>query len=184
MTNATIALEEAAVLEPPQPDKKRKKMDRSGTTPRVTAFRYALLIFSLAMVLIPVYVLLITSFKGSAEADPSRTWFLPEVWQTQNWVRAWEALKAPIGRTFLLVIPSSIISAFIISVNLIGISSSLLYPRQVVRFPCGSASTNKTFFPSFARATPNESVVVVFPTPPFWFAIAITFVSCIFPSFF
>lgn len=62
MTNATIALEEAAVLEPPQPDKKRKKMDRSGTTPRVTAFRYALLIFSLAMVLIPVYVLLITSF--------------------------------------------------------------------------------------------------------------------------
>lgn len=63
MTNATIALEEAAVLEPPQPDKKRKKMDRSGTTPRVTAFRYALLIFSLAMVLIPVYVLLITSLR-------------------------------------------------------------------------------------------------------------------------
>ncbi len=117
MTNATIALEEAAVLEPPQPDKKRKKMDRSGTTPRVTAFRYALLIFSLAMVLIPVYVLLITSFKGSAEADPSRTWFLPEVWQTQHWVRAWDALAAPIGRTFLLVIPSSIISAFLGSMN-------------------------------------------------------------------
>lgn len=82
-----------------------------------TAFRYALLIFSLAVVLIPVYVLIITSFKGSAEADPSRTWFLPEVWETANWQRAWDALAAPIGRTFLLVIPSSIISAMLGSMN-------------------------------------------------------------------
>ena len=70
-----------------------------------------------AAVLIPVYVLIVTSFKGSAEADPARTWFLPEVWETQNWVRAWDALAAPIGRTVALVIPSSIISAILGSMN-------------------------------------------------------------------
>ena len=81
------------------------------------AVRYAILIFSVAMVLIPVYVLIVTSFKGSGEADPSRTWFLPEVWATDNWVRAWEALSEPLARTFMLVIPSSIISAMFGSMN-------------------------------------------------------------------
>ncbi|MDO5035124.1 MAG: carbohydrate ABC transporter permease [Actinomycetaceae bacterium] len=82
-----------------------------------TAVRYALLIFFLAVVLIPVYVLLVTSFKGAGEADPSRTWYLPEVWNVDNWQRAWDALAAPLGRTFLLVIPSSIISAILGSMN-------------------------------------------------------------------
>ena len=42
--------------------------------------RFILLLASVVLVLIPVYVLLVTSFKGSADADPSRTWYLPEVW--------------------------------------------------------------------------------------------------------
>ena len=46
--------------------------------------RYVFLIFFLAMVLMPVYVLLITSFKGAGEADPSRTWYLPAEWNTDN----------------------------------------------------------------------------------------------------
>ena len=49
------------------------------------AVRSLLLIVSLAVVLIPVYVLVITSFKNGAEADPSSTWFLPEHWDTSNW---------------------------------------------------------------------------------------------------
>ena len=36
--------------------------------------RFILLLASVILVLIPVYVLLVTSFKGSADADPSRTW--------------------------------------------------------------------------------------------------------------
>ena len=86
-------------------------------SPGTTAIRYALLILFLAMVLIPVYVLFVTSFKGAAEADPSRTWYLPQEWDVQNWQRAWYALAAPLGRTFLLVIPSSIISAILGSMN-------------------------------------------------------------------
>ena len=45
------------------------------------AFKYAALLFAAVIVLLPVYVLLVASFKGGAEADPSRagrcrTWTL------------------------------------------------------------------------------------------------------------
>lgn len=80
-------------------------------------FRYVLLIFFLAMVLMPVYVLLITSFKGAGEADPSRTWYLPAEWNTDNWARAWEQLQGGLLRSLMMVIPSSIISAMLGSAN-------------------------------------------------------------------
>ena len=73
--------------------------------------RFILLLASVVLVLIPVYVLLVTSFKGSADADPSRTWFLPEVWVTKNWSNAWNQLSGGLLRSLALVIPSSIISA-------------------------------------------------------------------------
>ncbi|MCI1642107.1 MAG: carbohydrate ABC transporter permease [Actinomyces sp.] len=79
--------------------------------------RYALLILSLAIVLIPVYVLVVTSFKGVGEADPSRTWALPQTWSAANWAKAWTALWPAILRTFALVIPSSLISAMLGSAN-------------------------------------------------------------------
>lgn len=42
------------------------------------------------------------------------------------------------------------------------------------RLPCGSASINNTFFPCLANPTPRFKVVVLFATPPFWFATEIT----------
>ena len=71
----------------------------------------------MVLVLIPVYVLLVTSFKGSADADPSRTWYLPEVWVTKNWANAWNQLSGGLLRSLALVIPSSIISAMLGSAN-------------------------------------------------------------------
>ena len=79
--------------------------------------RFILLLASVVLVLIPVYVLLVTSFKGSADADPSRTWFLPEVWVTKNWSNAWNQLSGGLLRSLALVIPSSIISAMLGSAN-------------------------------------------------------------------
>src|SRR5699024_7653732 len=51
------------------------------------------------------------------EADPSRTWALPENWSVGRWVDAWNSLAPAIGRTFELVIPASLISSFLGSVN-------------------------------------------------------------------
>ena len=47
-------------------------------------------------------------------------------------------------------------------------------PWLIVRLPCGSMSTASTRWPASANATARFRVVVVFATPPFWLANAIT----------
>src|SRR2546429_4015228 len=47
-----------------------------------------------------------------------------------------------------------------------------LTPRPTDSAPCGSKSTSSTRRPYAARAAPRLIVLVVLPTPPFWFAIA------------
>src|SRR5438132_8512676 len=47
-------------------------------------------------------------------------------------------------------------------------------PRPCVKLACGSKSTKITLRPSWDSPTPMLIVVVVLPTPPFWFATAIT----------
>lgn len=79
--------------------------------------KYALLLVFVVVVLIPAYVLVITSFKGPADADPSTAWLLPTAWETAGWAKAWETLAPALGRTFALVIPASIISAMLGSMN-------------------------------------------------------------------
>ncbi|AZA14358.1 carbohydrate ABC transporter permease [Corynebacterium choanae] len=82
-----------------------------------TAIRYALLIFSLAIVLMPVYVLLVTSFKDPSQVSPSRTWYLPTSLDFSNWVNAFHDLAPAMGRSLMMVIPASIISAILGSMN-------------------------------------------------------------------
>ena len=43
-------------------------------------------------------------------------------------------------------------------------------PWLIVRLPCGSRSTARTRWPDSVKATARFRVVVVFATPPFWFA--------------
>src|SRR5918992_2939665 len=50
-----------------------------------------------------------------------------------------------------------------------------LRPSPTESAPCGSMSTRSTWRPCSARAAPRLMVVVVLPTPPFWFARAMTF---------
>ncbi len=87
----------------------RRKMNRT--------LKYALLLVGVIFVLIPAYVLVVTSFKGPSDADPSTAWYLPTEWVTGGWVKAWETLSPALGRTFALVIPAAIISAVMGSMN-------------------------------------------------------------------
>lgn len=95
------------------------KSDAKRTTKRRInrTLKYALLLFFVIIILLPAYVLFITSFKGTADADPSRAWYLPQVWETGGWSKAWTTLAPSLGRTVLLVVPSAIISAFLGSIN-------------------------------------------------------------------
>ena len=52
-----------------------------------------------------------------------------------------------------------------------------LMPRPTVRFACASMSTHRTWKPCSASDPARLMAVVVLPTPPFWFAIAMTFAT-------
>ncbi|GAA2020253.1 carbohydrate ABC transporter permease [Pseudokineococcus marinus] len=108
-----------ATVSGPKPDERLRLAPR----PRERRFsgartlRYALLLLFLVFVLTPVYVLVVTSFKGAGDASPDTAWALPSTWTLENWSAAWEALAPAIGRSFLMVVPAAIISSVLGSMN-------------------------------------------------------------------
>jgi glucose/mannose transport system permease protein len=64
----------------------RRRSDQGSSLMRTV--RYVLLVFFLLVVLLPAYVLFVTSFKGLGDATPSRAWALPQSWETAGWDRA------------------------------------------------------------------------------------------------
>jgi glucose/mannose transport system permease protein len=79
--------------------------------------KYALLAVFIVIVLMPVYVLLVTSFKGAAETDPSQAWALPHAWTLAGWRKAWTDLSPALGNSFKLVSPATAISTILGSLN-------------------------------------------------------------------
>ena len=71
----------------------------------------------MVLFLIPVYVLLVTSFKPLSEADPSRAWRLPTVWTGEGWSAAWSALAPGLWNSVKLAVPGAVISAVLGSMN-------------------------------------------------------------------
>jgi len=107
-----------ATVPPPVKVSTPRAPARGGGRQKINrTLKYALLLVFVVVVLIPAYVLVITSFKGPADADPSTAWLLPTTWETAGWAKAWETLAPALGRTFALVIPASIISAMLGSMN-------------------------------------------------------------------
>jgi len=89
--------------------------------------KYVLLLLFIVIVLMPVYVLVVTSLKPPSDVSAVTSWAWPSRWPWQadgdgntgfgNWVTAWDALAAPLGRTFLLAIPAALVSAMLGSMN-------------------------------------------------------------------
>ncbi len=88
-----------------------------------SALRFALLLLSCVLILIPVYVLIVTSFKGQGDATAAHAWDLPSRWVAENWKKAWSGdvatpAQAPgVLRSLTLVVPASILSALLGSMN-------------------------------------------------------------------
>jgi glucose/mannose transport system permease protein len=83
----------------------------------VLTFKYAALTLFAVIVLMPVYILVVTSFKGSAEIDPSHAWSIPHLWTVSAWTQAWEQLSPSLGNSFKLVLPATAISVVLGSLN-------------------------------------------------------------------
>ena len=79
--------------------------------------RYVLLALFIVIICMPVYVLVVTSFKGLSETDPSHAWTLPHAWSTSGWRDAWTTLSPALGNSFKLVIPATILSTVLGSLN-------------------------------------------------------------------
>jgi glucose/mannose transport system permease protein len=67
--------------------------------------------------LLPVVLLLLTSFKSLAEADPQSAWQLPKALNLDAWREAWDKLSPSLVNSFKLVIPATIISTVLGSLN-------------------------------------------------------------------
>jgi len=94
--------------------RKVKKTPRSQATRTV---KYLLLIFFLLVVLIPAYVLLVTSFKSFSEALSPNRWALPSGLSLEGWSAAWGELSPALGRTLLIAIPGAMISSMLGAMN-------------------------------------------------------------------
>ncbi|MDA8371573.1 MAG: carbohydrate ABC transporter permease [Nocardiopsaceae bacterium] len=65
----------------------------------------------------PMYMLLVTSFKPFSEATADQAWLLPRTWTLDNWVSVWDRLSPALWNSVRLVVPSSIIAAVLGSLN-------------------------------------------------------------------
>ena len=71
-----------ATVPPPVEVSTPREPARNGGRQKINrTLKYALLLVFVVVVLIPAYVLVITSFKGPADADPSTAWLLPTAWE-------------------------------------------------------------------------------------------------------
>ena len=69
------------------------------------------------IVLTPVYVLLVTSFKTLDEIDPAHAWSLPQTFTLDAWRQAWTQLSPSMQNSFKLAIPATILSCVLGSMN-------------------------------------------------------------------
>jgi glucose/mannose transport system permease protein len=109
------------VLAGPQPSAAsvppRAGAPRSNRAAALRTVRYGLLIAFLIVILMPLYVLVVTSFKAGSEIGVNGQWSLPEHWTLASWSKAWTALGPSFLRTFELAIPVALISSLIGAAN-------------------------------------------------------------------
>jgi glucose/mannose transport system permease protein len=79
---------------------------------------YAVLILMAILFLLPVYVVLVTSFKTAANTDIASMWQLPPLpLNGGSFAEAFDKLAPSLANSFVLVIPATVLSAIIGSLN-------------------------------------------------------------------
>ena len=67
--------------------------------------------------LLPMYVMLVTGFKGFDEIDLKTMWDLPRGIAFDNYIEAFSKLAPSLGNSFMMVIPSALLSSALGSLN-------------------------------------------------------------------
>ena len=166
MTVAT-APPPAAELLPP----KRKTRNPFGVG---SIIKYLLAIFFLIVVLMPLYVLIVTSFKSGSDIGVTSQWNLPSHWTTASWGKAWTALRPSFIRTFELAVPVALIS------SVIGAANGFVLSRW--RFPGADVVFTLILFGMFipyqAVMIPLREIITTIGIPPG--ITTLVFVHCVY----
>lgn len=110
MTTVSTAL-------PPPPVRPPTARKPSGRDISARTVRYALLLIFVIVLLIPLYVMVVTSFKSSADIRPTTAWNLPGRLSVDGWVKAWDRLSGPLGRSLVLAVVAAAVSSMLGSIN-------------------------------------------------------------------
>ena len=110
---------------------------------------YGLLTVFALFYLMPIYVLLVTGLKSFTEVSLERMWDPPSGLHFDSFKDAFEALDQNLGNSFRMVIPATIISCFVGSIN--------GYVLTKWRFP---GSDVVFFFLLFGMFIPYQSVLI------------------------
>lgn len=95
---------------------------------------YGLLILFAAIFLVPVYMVLMTGFKDPAEVSISTMWQLPRSFSLESYGLALKELAPGLTNSLLLVIPATIISSVLGSLNGY-VLSKWRFPGADILFP-------------------------------------------------
>jgi glucose/mannose transport system permease protein len=136
--------------------------------------KYALAFLFLILVLMPLYVLIVTSFKAGSDIGVTSQWNLPEHWTTASWAKAWTSLKPSFIRTFELAVPVAVIS------SLLGAANGFVLSRW--RFPGADIVFTLILFGMFipyqAVMIPLREIVTTIGIPPG--ISTLVFVHCVY----
>ena len=79
--------------------------------------RYAVLIVFVIIILIPLYVILVTSLKPASDVNASSAWNLPTRLSLEGWSSAWSTLAPSMYRSLILAVSVAVISSALGAVN-------------------------------------------------------------------
>jgi glucose/mannose transport system permease protein len=78
---------------------------------------YVVLVAMAIFYLLPMYVMLVTSFKSFSEVDLKTMWDLPQTLALDNFIEAFKQLSPSLRNSILMVIPATLISSALGSLN-------------------------------------------------------------------
>ena len=84
---------------------------------RARYWSYIPLVFLAIFYLLPLYVMLVTGFKGGDEISLKQMWFLPKSFNFDNYVLAYQKLAPNLWNSLNVVIPAAILSSILGSLN-------------------------------------------------------------------
>lgn len=116
MSTATETQGRAGATASAAPAPQKQQWNRAGLT---RLARYAVMLLFALFFMIPLYVLLVTSFKPLAEATSAQAWRLPNpaTWTVQTWVNVWGDLAPSLWNSVQVAVPAVLLSSVLGSLN-------------------------------------------------------------------